>query len=492
MTLETHIIIVIKVKEAHKMSELKVNLHYPASDKYTYETYLDRLNLDEERRKDLASGNGFVITSARPIKDDVKDPNGIFSNRWGRGLGDLDPFSDRYSCRCGLLKSRFNKGQICPVCKTKVDFVDDNFGYFGWIVLEENWVIHPTLYMSLQSFIGTEEFRNILVYQSNKDEDGNDIEGKVNKKEPFFGIGMIEFHNRFDEIMEYYKNKFKTQAKQDKYKDIMGVKDVIFTQSIPVFTTLLRPYTVSGSELHYESTNAIYKIMASLAVRINSNGLKMNRNKKSKNELLYDLQMKIKELFDEIQKILAGKKGAVRGLMGGRFNFSARSVIGPNHKLHNDEIMVSYQMLCSLLQQQIINILHKAYNMHYNEAYIFLDSNRRYENPIIKEIINSLIRSHPRGLPMLINRNPTINYGGILQMYCIGMCSPYLMQLPNNILPYLAADSSYESYANSIADRVNCWKAKLYKSMPISSQAWIVISLKVQRLVSNHVEPGNR
>ena len=64
----------------------------------------------------------------------------------------------------------------------------------------------------------------------------------------------------------------------------------------------------------------------------------------------------------------------VRGLIGGRFNFTARSVIAPDHTLQLDEVKLSYQCLVGLLQQRIINILHKAYNMSYNEAYIFLDS----------------------------------------------------------------------------------------------------------------------
>lgn len=105
-----------------------------------------------------------------------------------------------------------------------------------------------------------------------------------------------------------------------------------------------------------------------------------------------------------------------------------------------DEVKLSYQCLVGLLQQRIINVLHKAYNMQYNEAYIFLDSNRRYENPLITQIIESIIKSSPRGLPVIINRNPTIMYGGILQMYCVGISAAYSMLVPQAILRGLAAD----------------------------------------------------
>ena len=44
------------------------------------------------------------------------------------------------------------------------------------------------------------------------------------------------------------------------------------------------------------------------------------------------------------------------------------------------------------------------------------------------------------GLPVLINRNPTINFGGIMFMRCIGITEEYVMNIPLCILPPLAAD----------------------------------------------------
>lgn len=49
-------------------------------------------------------------------------------------------------------------------------------------------------------------------------------------------------------------------------------------------------------------------MMANLAARINDDRTAMNRKRKPKNNLLFDLQMKYKELYDEINKIISGKK----------------------------------------------------------------------------------------------------------------------------------------------------------------------------------------
>lgn len=433
--------------------ELNVTMHYPNNDKYDYGAELVRCNLDEERIHDLETANGFIVTSSKPIKDDVKDPNGIFSTRFGMTLQDVQANATRYKCKCGTLISRIMCGQICPVCGTPVKFVDDNFSYFGWIALKDPYyIIHPVYFNSLSSLIGAEVFNNIIKPFAKKDEDGHDTDTKRPKNEPFYGIGMVEFHDRFDEIMDYYKTKCRTQAKNDMYYDIISHKNDIFSQSMPVFTTLLRPFKIEGEDLHYEKTNAIYKIAATLAEKINKDNLRMTNKSKNKNELLYDLQMKYKELYQEINAILSGKKGTVRQLYGGRFNFTARSVIVPDPSLRLDQVKLSYPCLCGLLQQRIINVLKRSHNMSYHEAYIYLDRHSEDNDRLITMIIEGFITHdcNGKGIPVLINRNPTISYGGILQVYVVGIAGGFCMNMPLTVLTGLAADFDGDSYVNGL------------------------------------------
>ena len=76
-----------------------------------------------------------------------------------------------------------------------------------------------------------------------------------------------------------------------------------------------------------------------------------------------------------------------------------------------DQIKLPYVALVKLLQQQIVNILVRNYNISPSEA------NSRWERAIAKkddriaEIIDNLIKASGRGIPFLINRNPTICYG---------------------------------------------------------------------------------
>lgn len=148
---------------------------------------------------------------------------------------------------------------------------------------------------------------NIITPVNKKDEDGHEIAIIPPKDEPFFGIGMIGFHDRFDEIVEYYHTK--RPNKNDYYENIINDRDKIFTQSIPVYTIHLRPYRIDGGTFHFEGTNAVYNLMAKIAAVINDDKTIMAKKIKPKNQLLFDLQMQFKKLYDELIKILSGKKG---------------------------------------------------------------------------------------------------------------------------------------------------------------------------------------
>ena len=413
--------------------KMQVNTRYSRSDEYDFETRLERINLDAERRKDVLSGNGFIISSPKAIKDDIKDPNGIYSTKYGPGLQDANAFGNRYRCKCGHRQSRFYHGLVCEVCGEKVEFKDDNFEMFGYICLKDPYyIIHPNLFMSLAFFIGEKDFMNIITPVDKKDEDGHDVDIKRPKDEPFYGIGMMDFYQRFDEIINYYA--IKKSNKSEYYENILKDREKVFIQSIPVFTIHLRPYRVDNGTFHFEGTNAIYNMIATIAAKINDDRTKMNRKKKPKNQLLFDMQMKYKELYTELTSIISGKKGSVRQLFGGRYNFTARSVIAPDPTKRVDEVSLSYQCLCGLLQQRIINILHKSYFMKYNDAYKLLYESMHEENPIIVQIIEGIIKSSGRGIPVLINRNPTISLGGILQMYCTEISVGFTMGIPLEIL----------------------------------------------------------
>lgn len=418
---------------------------YPDDPMFIYFTQLEKINLDIEREQDILNNRGFICSEARSIKKDLKDPNGIFSTRFGQTFGDQTPFIDRWKCQCGETRGAINKNTICKKCGHHVKYVGDDFTYFGWMVLNEHVIIHPIIYKQIEFFFGNgqgaSKLENIINYKDIKSVDGHSmgIEDKP-KNEPYYGIGMIEFANHFDEIMKYYLKLYPN--KKEYYTSIMDDRDKVFTHSIPVYTTHLRPIQINGNRMEYEDTNSIYNMMNNLVAKINANRTSIDKNKTSKSQLLFNLQMKYMKLYAEIVNILDGKKGTLRNLVSGRYNYTGRSVIIQDPSLEIDQVILSYYELVTILEQRIVNILHRSYNISYSDAYDIWYMAQIKEDPRVKEIIQSIIDTscNGRGIPVLVNRNPTLGYGSILQMFCVGMTSSFVMKLPLRSLAMMNAD----------------------------------------------------
>ena len=190
----------INQKQDDSKVSLNINLKYPYNDVYEYTTSLERINLDKEREKDIMNGKGFFIKAPRSIKKDIKLQDGIFSNRYGSTLQDVDSFIDRYRCDCGLMRGSINHGMTCDSCHTMVKYRDDDMSIFGWIMLKEPYhIIHPKFYQSIAAFIGAARFDRILQPEIDVDQDGNIIprdETKMKKDEIFKGIGIPEFERK--------------------------------------------------------------------------------------------------------------------------------------------------------------------------------------------------------------------------------------------------------------------------------------------------------
>lgn len=298
------------------MANINIKTIYPNNPEYYYETYLEKIDLDKEREHDILENNGFIISEPQNIKKDIKDPNSIFSTKFGQSLKDANPFGNRYKCQCGYTTQRINNGTRCKMCGTLVRYVDDDFEYFGWIVLNDPYyIIHPNLYKSIESIIGKKNLDEILKYEDKKDIDGF-LEKQQNPPadKPFFGKGMTYFKDHFEEIINWYK----TPVKREMYDMVMDNKDIVFTQSIPVYTTYLRPFDLSSTSMYFEATNAIFNIIANLVKRVNTDHkVKGNIKRKPINQLLYNIQDNYNQLYEEIVAILSGKKGTIRTLFGG-------------------------------------------------------------------------------------------------------------------------------------------------------------------------------
>ena len=430
-----------------KEHDLIVKATYPESPRdengrplYKYETSLEVIDFDEECKMDLIRNKGFLITKKQNINKDLKSDDGIFSSKYGGiNLDDIKPFAHRYRCKCGRLEMKINNGLTCSVCGTKCKMVGDDFEYTGWIKLEEPaFFIQPNLFKKLTIFIGKKNMDSILNAENKINEDGFNIQKEGSKSNPFVSIGMMGFRERFDEIMEFFKNKNQSNKnKMEYYYDIMSNYNKIFCHSIPVYTLMLRPISIKNNVFNFEGNNALYNVIAGLAKRVNKKQYMRNKLKPI-NQTLYDIQMKFMEIYADCEKLLAGKKGYIRSMNGGRYNFTARNVIKPDPELAIDEIILPYTTLIELLSLTIINILTKT--MTPAEAYEYWDSARIKYNPTIGNLIQSILDREYIGI--MLNRNPSISPASMLQMRCVRVTKndSYACSLPHEILVSMNAD----------------------------------------------------
>ena len=284
---------------------------------------------DFEYQFDILNKLGFRITEKG--KTDMNDQAGMYSIHsplYGSDLSDGRVPEERWTCKCGETIGNSYNGTICPKCGTKVEFIEPDMRTTGWIVLDRDYIIQPELFKKIQSIIGTKNLNNIIKYKDPRERDANI---------PFDGIGLIEFRERFEEIMHYFVRKRPT--KEDQYIFVMANQSYVFAKSIPVYSSYLRPFVVRSEEIRYSDEDKLFRRIFSNSLLLN-NRYKLDRRvelfdkrvsegnptrgKKTINDLrregiLYAIQADINSLWDASFETTKKKTGQVRDkILGGR------------------------------------------------------------------------------------------------------------------------------------------------------------------------------
>lgn len=411
------------------------------------------LNLDAEFEKDVKSGVGFPIDEPVPItkKELIRNPRGIYSNLFGGDISDITEIQRRYTCECGETIGKFRAGTKCPHCGTIVKFQDDEIERTGWMSLKEPYcLINPKMYKFLESILKTKRLDEMIRFDRKLDKHGMlDMESSKDSKNPYANIGILEFRNRLDEIIQNMGDKKKTME----IKFVLDNRDKIFTSHIPVMSLLLRPVVlISGTTFNYDPINKYYSEMVSHVAYINNNC--DDELTYANISVLYELQKKFNELEDEITKQkINGKKHAIRSfILGSRINFSARHVLIPNsHSVQMDGLVIPYQTFVEFYKFHIMNIYKKLYNVTINELQDRWYTLVANHDPSILNIIQILIRKTEGGMRVYTNRNPTIAWGSTMCLKIIGINEDpddLTMSIDLNVCPPMNADFDGDTLNN--------------------------------------------
>lgn len=271
---------------------------------------------------DCIHGRGFLIKDVpfADIDKSIRNMDGPRSPRFGTTYGDSNEFMDRYHCKCGKHIGAAFEGEICPDCGTKIEYHDVDIGYTAWLNFSPYKVINPLFYQRMQSALSKKNLENII-----SNENIITSSGQIRKKGDvmevkktmlmYHNIGLKEFYENFEEIMEYFKTKRKQKA--DLIDSLIRDKDMVWTSKIPVYSTVLRPQGITTESYYFCGQDRQIHPLTNIS---------LNLKKASPIEIplyLYQAQMRINELWALNFSLIDGKHGWIRSnVLGGEFNYS--------------------------------------------------------------------------------------------------------------------------------------------------------------------------
>ena len=371
-----------------------------------------RLNWDSCFYNDLMTGNGFLITEPGDMSlDGVKRKSlyGPRSELYGTTYSDEQSFIERYRCDCGDMRGKIFEHEICPLCNSEVVQRDININFTGWISLGDAKCINPLYYNILKDTLGKKNvFPDIVNAKKKVDRDGHmskvtedDYEDGKKPSSPYAGIGIDEFRLNFNEIMDYFIKKYKSNPKKvENLRKIKRESMNIFTSHIPIYSTFLRPQSSTSESFYFTGVDKCINPLFTLSEHIKT-CLDIERP-----IILNRIQKRVNDLWDINFDLLNGKEGHIRDqLMGGGLNYSSRNVICPDISLRDNEVDLSYHTFYVLFKFKIIHYLQVMNNCTLAQAKDIWMQNYR-ANPYMLKIMQMIIDKEE--LCVLINRNPTL------------------------------------------------------------------------------------
>lgn len=390
------------------------------------EVRVKKVPLDFYRMYTMAVGRGIRIDSVESYEKEKKVYHGLQSEFFGTDFDSDNSFQERFSCRCKKYIGMGFRGRRCEVCGEVVDYVDIDLERYGWIIIDNFKVVSPIYHAKLESALGSiggqSVFSRIIEAEFNangsrrKSRLYSEKELNEMKKHPYLKKGMRFFYENYDEIMDYYIRKAKSKPEKLKLlNELKSEKDLVFTSSIPVISSILRIELPGEKDkkIYKMKINTLYQSIIRSSNNINSFG--------SPENLTYDelviidrylstIQEEIGGLFGEIQTLLTGKQGIIMGkVISGRYNFSARNIIIPptGKILRSNEVALGYITFAELFRYEITNLYAKVHKCTVYEADAVWKKSLSKFNPEIYRIMNYINDKHGAWVNILINRNPS-------------------------------------------------------------------------------------
>lgn len=349
---------------------------------------------------------------------DFTDPN--YADRVNEVLyseqGDMEFVA---SCDCGYRSSNFYIGATCPRCRTDVlpplSFGRDSLPHAAWIAMPDDipGVLHPVFYRVLAKWLTYDRDRNLIDILLDPLADAPPDLADCPR-------GFQAFHDLFDEILPILATFPRKQAQWPWIQTFVErYRPLAFVRHLPALSSVLHPVTradetaaQSRTYTDKDSEHFLSAVHILSFLRFGSSRIRSEAQRDRKIHEAYKAY--INYASGVVKKKLAEKTGLLRKHMfGARFHWSFRSVITPIAGPHRyDELYIPWSVAVNLLQVHIVGRLMNDHKHTLQDALHRHKAAETQHDEIISGIMNALIaESDWPGLPVLFNRNPSIQRG---------------------------------------------------------------------------------
>ena len=332
--------------------------------------------------------------------------NAIFSNSDGE-LG----FTA--TCECGKFKGNFYEGAICPLCHSKVSTAfADKLSHTCWIAIPDDMppVIHPIVYMVLNKWstfkINEVSLIDILL--------NPDAEMIPELKEVFPKHGFTYFYENYRHIFDVLLNKYPKTANKSNTPLVRyflnKYKHLIFCRKLPILHNSLHVITKSGVMKFVDnSVKDALKTALNITYASFTHKRSVTHDKFIDSALYTSYQGYVSYVSSIGQNKLGDKFALFRHhLLGCRCHWSCRTVIVPHVTPEDADVLyMPWAIMVQSFKLEILNFMVNKFKLNPMDAiYRHTHALANYD-PMVDEILNDLIQSHPLGgWPLLLGRNP--------------------------------------------------------------------------------------
>lgn len=403
----------------------------PLEDPFTHqpeveEFYVEPLDVEKRREDHVAQNKAISITNPemfdKKSKTEAPTMDGIMSPLFGPDFFNMSgSIDDYYRCNhCGDHGGSIHDGNICRSCGVGTVVYDHDISKTGYIYLGGHRILTPLAYGFVSSYLGSTLLNNILKSADRHDINGRPIikskEKGIRKNNKYDGTGLIDFYNKFDEIIEHFR-KPNQPDKEELYMFIKKFKPALFTRYVNVYNAILRPAPKDDSKLCLFDVNKNYNIIIK-----NANSLKMSSEKVIIESALREILDRWIDVYNSIMdNDMDGKNGMYRAKVPtGRVTECMRTLVIPGPDLLVDEIDAPYLPTLEVLTPLVINKIAKIDNISLREAENIVENAKlEYDNRvalILEYLVTRDDEMQNRFIEFLLQRSPTLIREGIRMM----------------------------------------------------------------------------